>query len=80
MSSPYEDIFVRLDAGLIEEMFGGIGGEVLYRPFNKRTSIGLSVHKLKQRDYDQRFSFRKYQTTSGHLSIYLFSEQTVSCS
>ncbi len=70
MTSPYKDIFLRIDAGLLEEMFGGIGGEVLYRPFNRRTSLGLSVHKLKQRDYDQRFSFREYQTTSGHLSVY----------
>ena len=70
MSSPFKDTFIRLDAGLIEEMFGGIGGEVLYRPFNRKTSLGLSMHRLKQRDFDQRFSFREYETTSGHISIY----------
>ncbi len=70
MSSPLKDIFVRFDVGMIEEMFGGIGGEVLYRPFNRKTSFGLTMHRLKQRDYDQRFSFRDYETTSGHFSVY----------
>ena len=49
-------------------MFGGIGGEVLYRPFNKDYSLGLSTAPFKQRDYDQRFSFRDYETTTGHFS------------
>lgn len=70
MSSPSKDIFLRLDLGYLEEMFGGIGGEVLYRPFNSRNSFGLSMHRLRQRDYDQKFSFRDYETTSGHFSIY----------
>ena len=69
-ASPYKDIFLRLDLGLFEEMFGGYGGELLYRPFNKRTAFGLSVHRVKQRGFDQRFAFRDYETTTGHFSIY----------
>ena len=70
MNSPFKDTYLRLDLGLIEEMFGGFGGEILYRPFDKKTSFGLSAHKLKQRGYDQRFSFRDYKTTTGHLGLY----------
>lgn len=69
-SSPYKDLFVRLDAGILEEMFGGVGGEVLYRPFNKNWALGLSVHRVRQRDFDQRFSFRQYKTNTGHLGFY----------
>ena len=68
--SPKQDWFVRADIGLLEEMFGGIGGEILYRPFNKRISFGLTAHRVRQRDYDQRFSFREYKTTTGHVGIY----------
>jgi len=68
--SPFKDIFTRLDLGLLEEMFGGVGGEILYRPFNKKYSIGMSVHKVKQRSYDQRFSFRDYSTVTGHIGLY----------
>ena len=70
-SSPYKDIFTRLDIGLLEEMFGGVGGEILYRPFNKKYSLGLSLHKVKQRAYNQLFSFRDYSTVTGHLGVYL---------
>ena len=33
--NPRKDFYAKLSGGLLEEMFGGVGGEVLYRPFNK---------------------------------------------
>ena len=69
-SSPYKDVFARFDLGILEEMFGGFGGEILYRPLKKKYAVGLSAHKVKQRDYDQLFSFRDYSTITGHLGIY----------
>ena len=69
-SQPFKDVFTRFDLGYLEPMFGGVGGEVLWRPFEKNYSLGFSLHKVKQRDYDQLFSFRDYQTTTGHLGIY----------
>ncbi len=68
--SPYKELYARIDIGLFEEMFGGIGGEILYKPFASDTAIGLVVHKVKQRDFDQRFSFRDYETTTGHFEFY----------
>jgi hypothetical protein len=70
MFSPTKDLFVRTDIGLMEEMFGGIGGQVLYRPISKKYALGFSLHRVRQRDYDQKFSFRKYETTTGHLEFY----------
>ena len=68
--SPIEDLFLRLDLGYFEEMFGGFGGEVLYRPFDHKGSVGFSLHKVKQREFNQRFAFRDYSNTTGHLSFY----------
>lgn len=68
--APYKDIFTKLDIGILEEMFGGVGGEILYRPFKKNYSVGLSLHKVKQRAYNQLFSFRDYSTVTGHLGFY----------
>lgn len=70
MFSPYKDIFVRADLGLLEEMFAGVGGEILYRPFNRNSAIGLSAHQVRQRDFDQLFRLREYQTFTGHLGLY----------
>ncbi len=68
--SPKKNIYARLDIGYLEEMFGGIGGEIYYRPFNSRFSSSLQLHKVKQRDYDQRFAFKEYEVTTGHLGLY----------
>ena len=68
--SPINDLFVRADLGIFEEMFGGYGGEILYRPFDRKFSIGFSLHKVFQRDFNQLFTFRDYQTTTGHLAFY----------
>ena len=50
-------------------MFAGVGGEILYRPFNRNSAIGLSAHQVRQRDFDQLFRLR-YQTFTGHLGLY----------
>ena len=68
--SPRKDLFVRLDLGYLEEMFGGVGGEVYYRPFKSNFSSSLQLHKVKQRGYRQRFDFRDYEVETGHLGFY----------
>lgn len=70
MWSPRTDWFARLDIGYLEEMFGGFGGEVYFRPFNSQFSSSLSLHKVKQRAFNQRFDFRDYEVETGHLGLY----------
>lgn len=67
--SPYKDVYSKVSAGIFEKMFGGIGGEILYKPFNKNYSLGINMFYVKQRDYSQKFSFRDYETTTGHVSF-----------
>ena len=70
LAKPVHDVYFRLSAGLLEEMFGGISGEVLYRPFDSRFAIGAELSWVRQRDFDQRFRFRDYTVTTGHVSLY----------
>ena len=67
---PYKNLFARLDVGFLEEMFGGFGGELYYRPFSSKFSASLSIHNVRQRGYKQRFKFRDYQTETGHLGLH----------
>jgi hypothetical protein len=60
----------RLSAGLFEEMFGGVGGELLYRPFGQRWAMGVELNRVQQRDYDMLFSFLDYGVTTGHVDLY----------
>ena len=68
--SPLKDTFIRLDIGYLEEMFGGVGGEIYYRPFKSNFSTSFQFHKVKQRGYKQRFNFREYEVETGHIGFY----------
>ncbi len=70
MWSPYKDIFARLDIGYLEEMFGGYGGEIYYRPFDRNFSASIQLHKVRQREYKQKFGFRDYKVETGHFGFY----------
>lgn len=60
----------RTSAGIFEEMFGGVGAEVLYAPQGKPWAFGLDANWVKQRDYDNRFGFLPYQANTGHVTWY----------
>ena len=66
----HPNIKAKLSAGYLEWMYGGFGGEILYIPDSKDWAIGLDTFWLKQRDFDQKFSFQDYQTVTGFISYY----------
>jgi len=68
--SPANNWYARFDIGLMEEMFGGVGGEILYRPYKSRYALGLKAHRVKKRDFDQRFKFRDYEVNTGHFQFF----------
>ena len=61
--------FGGLKIGLFEEMFGGVGGEVLFRDIKKPWYLTANYYWVKQREFNQRFSFRNYETFTGHLNF-----------
>jgi hypothetical protein len=60
----------RLSAGIFEEMYGGVGSEVLYRPFDKRWAVGVNANYVRKRGFEQRFDFLDYETATGHVTWY----------
>ena len=69
-SNPSKSFFVKFSGGILEDMFGGLGSEILWRPFDKNYAIGAELWRVQQRDYDQLFSFRDYKTTTGFINLY----------
>jgi len=67
--SPYKDVYAKISGGIFEQMFGGFGGELLYRPFNKNYNVGFELFHVKQRAFDQRFNFQEFDTVTGHISL-----------
>lgn len=68
--SPASGVYARLSAGLFEEMYGGVAGEVLWRPHFQRWAVGVNANVVQQRDYAMRFNFRDYRVATGHLNLY----------
>ena len=67
--SPKKNIYAKLSAGVFEQMYGGIGGEVLYKPFNSNLFIGYDFYKVRRREFDQRFDFKDYEVQTDHINI-----------
>ena len=67
--SPKKDTYAKLSGGIYETMFAGYGIETLYKPFDKNYSLGFEIFHVKQRSFDQRFSFQDYNTVTGHLNF-----------
>jgi hypothetical protein len=64
------DIFYQAKIGYLEDMFGGVGGEVVWRPQGEDWAIGVDAYYLKQRDFDRLFGFQDYDVVTGHVSLY----------
>ncbi|GAA3907864.1 MULTISPECIES: YjbH domain-containing protein [Gibbsiella] len=56
--------------GYLESMFGGVGGEVLYRPLDSNWAVGANANWVKQRDWDDMMRFTDYSTATGHITGY----------
>jgi hypothetical protein len=63
----------RAYVGLLEEMFGGAGVELLYEPFAQRWAIGGNLNWVRQRDYAKDFSLIGYEVVTGHASLFYAS-------
>lgn len=68
---PAPELYARITAGYIEQMFAGVGGEVLYRPFGQRWAIGADIYDVYQRNFDDLFGLQSYHVITGHASLYV---------
>ena len=66
----FKDTYFRVFGGVLESMYSGVGGEVLYQSFQSRLAFGLSANWVKQRDYDKTFKHLEYETATAFASAY----------
>jgi len=64
------DWYGRASGGLLEYMYAGVDGEILYRPYGSRFAVGLDVNHVIKRDFHDLFALQSYQVTEGRLSFY----------
>lgn len=64
------DLYGAAYVGYLEWMYGGLGGELLYRPIHTKWALGANLNWVRQRDFDQQFRLRDYSITTGHATLY----------
>lgn len=63
--NPAERWYVRVSAGFYEEMYRGLGGQVLYLPKDSRWAADLTVDAVQQRGYKGWLDKRDYSTVTA---------------
>jgi hypothetical protein len=64
------DFYYQAYAGILEEMYSGVGAELLWRRADLPFAVGANVNGVRQREFDKMFGLRDYQTVTGHVSFY----------
>ncbi len=64
------EIYARGSVGYFEEMFAGVGGEVLWKPATQDWGLGADLNYAVQRGFDMNFDLRDYDVVTGHGSVY----------
>jgi hypothetical protein len=67
-----QDFHLAVTAGYLEEMYAGLGGEVLYRPFDSPLAIGAEFWRVQKRDPASflALGIKNDPTYTGHLNLY----------
>lgn len=67
---PEREIYARISGGYYEQMYAGVGGQVLYWPEGRNWSFDVAVDALQQRSSETPFGFRNYNTITAIGSLH----------
>ena len=68
--TPKKNHHVMLSAGILEDMFSGIGLEYLFFKQKSNYAMGFELFEVVKRDYDSRLGTLEYQNITGSLNLY----------
>lgn len=67
---PGPDLYSRVTLGYLEQMYGGVSAELLWKPVDSRMALGIEANYVAQRDFDMLLGFQDHQVATGHASVY----------
>jgi hypothetical protein len=68
--TPKKNHHLMVSAGILEEMFSGIGFEYLYFKHNSNYAYGIEFFDVTKRDYEMRFGTLDYKNVTGSFNLY----------
>ncbi len=66
---PARRVYARVSGGIYEEMYDGVGGQVLYLPRDGRWATDVALDAVRQRDFRGLFGTRDYSTVTAIASL-----------
>jgi hypothetical protein len=64
------DLYYQAYIGILEEMYSGVGTEVLWQRSDLPFAVGANLNGVVQREFDKMFGLRDYKTVTGHVSFF----------
>lgn len=64
------EVSYRAYGGILEDMYSGVGAELLWRQPESRIALGFNANWVQQRDFNRGFGHRDFETTTAHASFY----------
>jgi hypothetical protein len=68
--TPKANHHLMISAGILEEMFSGIGLEYLYFKQDSSYAFGFEIFDVAKRDYEMRFGTLEYKNVTGSANFY----------
>lgn len=68
---PGRNLYARVSAGLLEQQYGGLSTELLWKREGSPLAIGVEYNRVRQRDFDQQFGFQDLEATTAFVTGYL---------
>ena len=68
--TPRKNHHLMVSAGILEEMFSGVGFEYLYFKQDSNYALGFEIFDVTKRDYEMRFGTLDYKNITGSANFY----------
>jgi hypothetical protein len=68
--TPKKNHHLMVSAGILEEMFSGVGLEYLYFKQDSNYAFGFEIFDVTKRDYEMRFGTLEYKNVTGSANFY----------
>jgi hypothetical protein len=65
-----QDLYAQAYGGILEEMYSGVGAEILWRRPESNFALGANINAVVQREFDKLLGVRDYKTVTGHVSAF----------
>ncbi len=74
--SPYNNLYSKVSVGLLEQMYGGVAAEIMYKPFESNFAYSIEYNQVRKRAFEGKFDFLDYEISTQHFNLAYYHPST----